>query len=153
MGPAQKRKLRRESRRIEASAAARNGDAEALAEGNPTISGLVAKLAEVRRHVVAQVAALDRDIRRLVRSEPVLRRFLTVPGVGPITAVAFLSAIDDPGRFRHARDVGPYLGLTPTRHQSGETDRHGRISKCGDAFTRACLYEAANVPGISSPPA
>ena len=56
--------------------------AEALAEGNPTISGLVAKLAEVRRHVVDQIAALDRDIRRLVRSEPVLRRFMTVPGVG-----------------------------------------------------------------------
>jgi transposase len=119
--------------------------AEALAEGNPTISGLVAKLAEVRRHVVDQIAALDRDIRRLVRSEPVLKRFMTVPGVGPITALAFLSTIDDPERFKHARDVGPYLGLTPTRYQSGETDRHGRISKCGDAFTRTCLYEAANV--------
>lgn len=119
--------------------------AEALAEGNGTISGLVTKLAEVRRHVVAQVAALDRDIRRLVRREPILKRFMTVPGVGPITAVAFLSTIDDPERFKHARDVGPYLGLTPTRYQSGETDRHGRISKCGDAFTRTCLYEAANV--------
>jgi transposase len=119
--------------------------AEALAEGHPMVSSLVAKLAEVRRHVVAQVAALDRDLRRLVRSEPTLRRFMTVPGVGPITAVAFLSTIDDPERFKHARDVGPYLGLTPTRYQSGETDRHGRISKCGDAFTRTCLYEAANV--------
>ena len=120
--------------------------AETLAEGNPTIGGLVAKLAEVRRHVAAQVAGLDRDIRRLVRSEPVLRRFMTVPGVGPITALAFLSTIDNPERFKHARDVSPYLGLTPTRrHQSGEADRHGRISKCGDAFTRTCLYEAANV--------
>ena len=100
----------------------------------------MAKLAEVRRHVVAQIAALDRDIRRLVRSEPVLKRLMTVPGVGPITALAFLSTIDDPERFKHARDVGPYLGLTPTRYQSGETDRHGRISKCGDAFTRTCLY-------------
>ena len=66
-------------------------------------------------------------------------------GPGPITAVAFLSAINDVGRFKHARDVGPYLGLTPTRYQSGETDRQGRISKCGDAFTRTCLYEAAHV--------
>jgi transposase len=56
-----------------------------------------------------------------------------------------LTTIDDPERFRHARDVGPYLGLTPTRYQSGEIDRQGRISKCGDAFTRSCLYEAANV--------
>ena len=119
--------------------------AEALAEGNGTISGLMTKLAEVRRHVVAQVAALDRDIRRLVRREPALKRFMTVPGVGPITAVAFLPTIDDPERFKHARAVGPYLGLTPTRYQSGETDRHGRISKCGDAFTRTCLYKAAIV--------
>ena len=119
--------------------------AEALAEGNGTISGLMTKLAEVRLYVVAQVAALDRDIRRLVRREPALKRFMTVPGVAPITAVAFLSTIDDPERFKHAWDVGLYLGLTPTRYQSGETDRHGCISKCGDAFTRTCLYEAANV--------
>ena len=119
--------------------------AEALSQGLPVIEALVAKLAQLRRHVVLQVAALDRDIRRLVRSDETLRRFMTVPGVGPITAVAFLSTIDDPGRFRHARDVGPYLGLTPTRYQSGEVDRQGRISKCGDAFTRSCLYEAANV--------
>jgi transposase len=119
--------------------------AEALAREHPVLSGLVAKLAEVRRHVTAQVAAIDRDIRRLVRTEPTLKRFMGVPGVGPITALAFLSTIDDPNRFKHARDVGPYLGLTPTRYQSGETDRQGRISKCGNAFTRTCLYEAANV--------
>ncbi len=119
--------------------------AKTLAEGNPVISSLVAKLAEVQRQVVAQIAALDREIRRLTRSEPVLKRLMTVPGVGPVTALAFLSTIDDPKRFKHARDVGPYLGLTPTRHQSGEVDRHGGISKCGDAFTRTCLYEAANV--------
>jgi transposase len=80
-----------------------------------------------------------------VRSEPTLKRLTGVPGVGPITAVAFLSAVDDVDRFKHARDVGPYLGLTPTRYQSGETDRQGRISKCGDTFTRTCLYEAAHV--------
>jgi transposase len=119
--------------------------AEELAAGHPVISGLVTKLAQVRRHVALQIAAIDRDIRRLVRTEPTLKRFMTVPGVGPITAVAFLSAVDDPDRFKHARDVGPYLGLTPTRYQSGETDRQGRISKCGDTFTRTCLYEAANV--------
>lgn len=119
--------------------------AETLSQGLPVIEALVSKLAEVRRHVVMQVAALDRDIRRLVRGDETLKRFMTVPGVGPITAIAFLSTIDDPGRFRHARDVGPYLGLTPTRYQSGETDRQGRISKCGDGFTRSCLYEAASV--------
>jgi len=119
--------------------------AEELTQGHPVMSSLVAKLAEVRRHIAMQVAALDREIRSLIRSEPTLKRLMTVPGVGPITALAFLSAVDDPTRFKHARDVGPYLGLTPTRYQSGETDRQGRISKCGDTFVRTCLYEAASV--------
>ena len=119
--------------------------AEELAEGHPVLASLIAHLAEVRRHVDAQIAEIDRGIRRLIRNEPTLKRLTTVPGVGPITALAFLCAVDDPRRFKHARDVGPYLGLTPTRYQSGETDRQGRISKCGDTFTRTCLYEAANV--------
>jgi transposase len=119
--------------------------AEELTKSHPVVSGLVAKLAEVRRLVVLQVAAVDREIRRLVRSEPTLKRLVTVPGVGPVTAMAFVAAVDDVDRFQHARDVGPYLGLTPTRYQSGETDRQGRISRCGDTFTRTCLYEAAHV--------
>lgn len=119
--------------------------AEALAQGHPVLAPLLACLADVRRHVAAQISKLDRDIGRIVRADTTLRRFMTVPGVGPVTALAFLSTIDDPSRFRRARDVGPYLGLTPKRYQSGETDRQGRISKCGDAFTRTCLYEAANV--------
>jgi transposase len=119
--------------------------AEALAEGHPLLAPLLACLAEVRRHVAAQIGQLDRQIGRIVRADTTLRRFMSVPGVGPVTALAFLSTIDDPTRFRRARDVGPYLGLTPRRHQSGEADRQGGISKCGDAFTRTCLYEAANV--------
>ena len=119
--------------------------AEALTEGQPVIAAPVRQLAEVRRHVAGQVAALDRELRRLVAQDPTRQRLVTVPGVGPVTAVASLSVIDPPERFKHARDVGPYLGLTPTRYQSGEMDRQGRISKCGDAFTRTCLYEAANV--------
>jgi transposase len=69
------------------------------------IGALVSKLAEVRRHVVMHSAALGRDIRRLVRGDATLRRFMTVPGVGPITAVAFLSTIDEspqvPARSRY----------------------------------------------------
>jgi len=119
--------------------------AEELAQGHPVLAPLLACLADVRRHVVIQISKLDREIGRIVRTDTTLRRFLTVPGVGPVTALAFLSTIDDPSRFRRARDVGPYLGLTPKRYQSGEMDRQGRISKCGDTFTRTCLYEAANV--------
>lgn len=70
---------------------------------------------------------------------------LTVPGVGPVTALAFASTVDDPKRFKRASNVGAYLGLTPKRYQSGELDRTGRISKRGDRLTRYYLFEAANV--------
>ncbi len=70
---------------------------------------------------------------------------MTVPGIGPITALAFHSAIDEPSRFRHSRSVGAYFGLTPRRFASGEIDWSGRISKCGDAMARSYLFEAAGV--------
>src|ERR1700719_1097668 len=119
--------------------------ARMLAQNHPVLSALIDKLIEVREVAVAKVAALDKEIRRFVRNDLTLRRFMTVPGVGPVTALAFRSTIDEPNRFKRARDVGPYLGLTPRRYQSGVTDRHGGISKCGDRFTRTCLYEAASV--------
>jgi len=115
--------------------------ARMLAQDHPVLSALIDKLIEVREVAVAKVAVLDKEI----RADPTLRRFMTVPGVGPVTALAFRSTIDEPDRFKRARDVGPYLGLTPRRYQSGETDRQGKISKCGDRFTRTCLYEAASV--------
>ena len=68
-----------------------------------------------------------------------------MPGVGPLTALAFAAAVDDPARFRSSASVGAYLGLTPRRYASGETDRMGHISRCGDALTRSYLYEAAHI--------
>jgi transposase len=70
---------------------------------------------------------------------------MTIPGVGQLTALAFVAAIDDPSRIRRSRDVGAYLGLVPRRYQSGEVDCTGGISKCGDGRVRTLLYEAANV--------
>ena len=70
---------------------------------------------------------------------------MTVPGIGPITALAFHSVIDEPARFRRSRSVGAYVGLTPRRFASGEVDWSGRISKCGDRMLRSYLFEAAGV--------
>jgi transposase len=85
--------------------------ARMLTQDHPVLSALIDKLIEVREIVVAKVAALDKEIRRFVRDDLTLRRFMTVPGVGPVTALAFRSTIDEPSRFKRARDVGPYLGL------------------------------------------
>jgi transposase len=70
---------------------------------------------------------------------------MTMPGIGPVTALTYRTTIDDPKRFRRSRSVGAYLGLTPRRYQSGEVDRVGRITKVGDGETRTALFEAANV--------
>src|SRR5436853_6533904 len=82
---------------------------------------------------------------KLARYDRQVRKFMTVPGVGPITALCFKATIDDPTRFKRSRSVGAYLGLTTRRHASGEIDWTGRISKCGDAMLRSYLFEAAGV--------
>jgi transposase len=74
-----------------------------------------------------------------------IRLLMSAPGVGPIVALTYVSAIDDPSRFKSSKGVGAHFGLTPRKYQSGETDVTGRISKIGDASVRTALYEAANV--------
>ena len=102
-------------------------------------------LLAVREIVRREIADLYRKLLTLARTEEESRRLMTVPGVGPITALAFRSAIDEPTRFQRSRSVGAYFGLTPRRHASGEVDWSGRISKCGDGMVRSYLFEAAGV--------
>jgi transposase len=92
-----------------------------------------------------QILIYDEQIKGLSEENTTVQRLMTVPGVGAITALAYVSTIDDPKRFKSASDVGAYLGLTPRRYQSGELDRTGRISKRGDRILRQYLFEAANV--------
>jgi transposase len=87
---------------------------------------------------------LDRRVKRAASHDEVCMRLMTIPGVGPITALTFKSAVDDPTRFKRSRTVGAHFGLTPRRYQSGEHDNPGRISKAGDRDVRAALYAAAN---------
>ena len=88
---------------------------------------------------------LDRRVKRAASQDEVCMRMMTVPGVGPIAALTFKAAVDDPSRFRRSRTVAAYFGLTPRRFQSGEHDNPGRIPKAGDRDVRATLYAAANV--------
>jgi len=105
----------------------------------------VRPLLAVREIVRRELAALYRKLLDLARGDEDSRRSMTVPGIGPITALAFYAAVDDPTRFPRSRSVGAYFGLTPRRFASGEVDWSGRISKCGDAMVRSYLFEAAGV--------
>ena len=112
---------------------------------SPELSRLVATLLKARAEIQRRILDFDRDLMRQAKASDVCRRFMGVPGVGPVTALSVWAAIDDPGRFASSSSVGAYLGLTPRRYASGEVDRSGRISKCGDREVRTHLYEAANV--------
>jgi transposase len=116
-----------------------------LTQDRPELTAAVEPLLKAREAIGQQIADLDRKVLRLARNNAQLRRFMTAPGVGPITALCFLATIDDPTRFRRSRSVGAYAGLTTRRYSSGEIDWTGRISKCGDKMLRSYLYEAANV--------
>ena len=115
-----------------------------LAADDPVLASLAESLLSVIEVMTQEVDRLTKRVLDTVRVEPTCRRLMTVPGVGPLTALAFRATIDQPDRFRKSRDVGAHLGLTPRRYQSGETDLQGRISRCGDELARTALYEAAH---------
>jgi transposase len=115
-----------------------------LAADDPVLAALTESLLSVIETMTREVERLTKCVLDEVRTEPTCRRLMTVPGVGPLTALAFRATIDRPDRFRKSRDVGAHLGLTPRRYQSGETDIQGRISRCGDELARTALYEAAH---------
>lgn len=118
---------------------------EALVADRPEVAALVRPMLEAWRGLRRQVAAYDLALRAEARDRREVRLLMSVPGVGAITALAYASAVEDPARFGSSRSVGAHLGLTPRRHQSGEVDRTGAISRWGDGLVRTYLYEAATV--------
>jgi transposase len=116
-----------------------------LVENVPDLAELVEPLLIVRRALREQIGILHRRLLATVRSDDVCRRLMTVPGVGPVVALTYRVTVDLPARFRTSKAVGAAFGLTPSRYQSGESDRTGGISRCGDEMMRATLYEAAQI--------
>jgi transposase len=116
-----------------------------LVDGHPTLLVVAEALLAARAALVTQLKGVEKRLISLARDDRRARLLMSAPGVGVIVALTYVSAIDDPTRFRSSKAVGPHFGLTPKRYQSGETDVSGRISKMGDAGVRAALYEAANV--------
>jgi transposase len=116
-----------------------------LVAGQPMLERVIEPMLRAREALYKEFHALHRAMLGIVRADRVCRRLMTVPGVGALVAVTFTSAVDDPARFRRSRAVGAHFGLTPKKHQSGETDLTGQISRVGDAMVRTALYEAAHI--------
>ncbi|HEX4031805.1 MAG TPA: transposase [Terracidiphilus sp.] len=88
------------------------------------------------------IGELDRAVAEAAQQHAQARLLMTQPGVGPITALAFVLTIGDVSRFKHSKQVASYLGLIPAEHSSGGKQRLGRISKQGNSFVRMLLVEA-----------
>jgi transposase len=116
-----------------------------LVEGKPKLLAMMRPMLVARAALREQYVVLHKLMLAAVREDTTCRRLMTVPGVGPVVAITYVTTIDDPDRFHRSRDVGAHLGLTPRKYASGETDYNGRISKCGDSTMRTALYQAALV--------
>ncbi len=116
----------------------------ALFTQKPELGPVMLPLVESLEALEAQIARATKRLAAAAAADPVTARLMSVPGVGPITALIFKSSIEDPGRFARGEDAGAFAGLVPRRSQSGARDYKGRISKAGDPMLRHALYEAAN---------
>lgn len=116
-----------------------------LAEGNPMLEAAAKPILAARRALRQELAGLEKTLRDHAKADPVSRRLMTMPGVGALVALTVKAAIDDPDRFRSSKDIGPWVGLTPRREQSGEREIVGQISRAGDIGLRTALYQAATV--------
>tara|TARA_R110000787_G_scaffold280599_1_gene391403 strand:- start:2304 stop:3338 length:1035 start_codon:yes stop_codon:yes gene_type:complete len=115
-----------------------------IIEDDDRIAYALMPMIEAWRSLYASFLELDRRVKATARKDPICLLLMTAPGVGPMTALTFKAAVDDPSRFKSSRIVGAHFGLTPRRFQSGEKDQTGHISRAGDADVREALYSAAN---------
>ena len=121
------------------------GRIKELVSGHATLEVVAAALLAAHAVLLREFASFERRVRTMARVDARARLLMSAPGVGAIVALTYVSAIDDPTRFKSSKGVGAHFGLTPKKHQSGEKDITGRISKLGDGLVRTALYQAAHI--------
>ena len=116
-----------------------------LVAGQANLETIAQALLAVHAVLLREFNGFERRVRTMAREHVKARLLMTTPAVGPIVALTYAGAIDDPARFKSSKQTGAHFGLTPRKYQSGQTDVSGRISKIGDAAVREALYQAAHV--------
>lgn len=116
-----------------------------LSAGQAMLEQVCAAMLAARAGLQTEYAKLHKTMLAIVRKDQVCRRLMTTPGVGPVVAITFKTAVDDPTRVAKSKAVGALFGLTPKKYQSGETNVTGGITRVGDEMVRTALYEAANI--------
>jgi transposase len=116
-----------------------------LVAGQANLEMIAQALLAVHAVLVREFNGFEKRVRIIAREHAKAKLLMTTPAVGPIVALTYAGAIDDPARFTSSKQTGAHFGLTPKKYQSGQTDYTGRISKIGDASVREALYQAAHV--------
>ena len=111
--------------------------------GGDQLPAFIERTLETIEHLNEQIAAADRELKREATGDETCRRLMTVPGVGPVTAIRFVAAVDKVSRFDSAHKLEAYLGLTPGEDSSSERQRRTSITKAGPAALRWTLVQAA----------
>jgi transposase len=101
-------------------------------------------LAQMLQQVEEKITVLDVEISRRARANPLIKRLMTIPGVGPITATALAALAPAPETFRRGRDFAAWIGLTPLQKSSGGKERLGKVSKMGERTLRRLLIIGAS---------
>jgi len=116
-----------------------------LVSGHPSLEAIAEALLSVHAVLLCEFKAFEKRVRSMARSDTKAKLLMTTPSIGPVVALTYAAAIDDPKRFKSSKAAGAHFGLTPRKYKSGETDVSGRISKIGDASVRTALYQAAHI--------
>ena len=116
-----------------------------LVAGQANLETIAQALLAAHAVLLREFNGFEKRVRTMARAHVPAKLLMTTPAVGPIVALTYASAIDDPARFKSSKQTGAHFGLTPKKYQSGQTDITGRISKIGDAAVREALYQAAHV--------
>ena len=111
--------------------------------GDPMLEKVMRSIVRATDALEVEIKLLDEMVERLAERDRTCQRLMTVPGIGPLTALTFMAAVDDPRRFASSRNVAAYFGLTPRVFQSGQSSFSGRISRRGDRWVRSALFVSA----------
>ena len=121
------------------------GRIKELVAGHPSLEVIAEALLAVHEVLLREFKGFEKRVRLMARENERARLLMSTTGVGAVISLTYVSAIDDPGRFKSSKQVGAHFGMTPKKYQSGETDITGRISKIGDKSVRTALYQAAHI--------
>jgi len=121
------------------------GRIQELVAGHPSLQAIATSLLAVHAVLLREFKGFEKRVRLMAREDAQARLLMTTTGVGAVISLTYVSAIDDPARFKSSKQVGAHFGMTPKRYQSGERDITGRISKIGDQRVRTTLYQAAHI--------